>query len=201
MSDRRKLQEELNKLNEMYQAQDLKMRKIGATDVDRQRLRDMMVAKKEKIINELGDDMQKLQVGTPVKLKQATITGVSDLGSQDKLPDAAKQVGAGKFSKLSKKLAGVIPLAGVGMAALSGDPAMAAEELAEDVPVAGQVYSAIKPTESGNREEEKIMLAEDRARRNYANSPAAMDRKGREEGDRDTDELLRMRKNALMGIK
>lgn len=200
MSDRRKLQDELNKLNEMYQAQDLKMRKIGATDTDRQRLRDMMTAKKEKIINELGDDMQKLQVGTPVRLKEATVTGVSDLGSQDKLPDAAKQVGAGKFGKLSKKVAGIIPFAGAGMAALSGDPAMAAEELAGDVPVAGQIYEAIKPSDSGNVEEEKTMIAEDRARKNYANSPAAMDRKRMEEGDRDSEELLKLRKKALMGI-
>lgn len=77
-------------------------------------------------------------------------------------------------SKAGKKVAGMIPLAGAGMAALSGDPAMAAEELAGDIPVAGQIYEAIKPSESGNPEEERQMLAEDQARKNYDKSPARM---------------------------
>ena len=77
-------------------------------------------------------------------------------------------------SNAGKKLAGVIPLAGAGMAALSGEPAMAAEELAGDIPVAGQIYEAIKPSESGNPEEERLMLAEDKARKAYETSPARM---------------------------
>ena len=77
---------------------------------------------------------------------------------------------------LGKKVAGVIPFAGAGMAALSGEPAMAAEELAGDIPVAGQIYEAIKPTESGNPEEQSQMLAENDALKAYKQSPARLDK-------------------------
>jgi hypothetical protein len=53
---------------------------------------------------------------------------------------------------------------------------MAAEELAGDIPVAGQVYEAIKPTDSGNVEEERQMIAERNAQEDYSNSPARLAR-------------------------
>lgn len=67
--------------------------------------------------------------------------------------------GAGHMEKIAalraakaagKKLLGALPFAGAGFAALSGDPAMAAEELAQDAagPV-GLAYEAIKPTPTG----------------------------------------------------
>jgi hypothetical protein len=72
-----------------------------------------------------------------------------------------------------KKVAGIIPFAGAGMAALSGDPAMAAEELASDaMGPAGMAYDALKPDVAGNPEEESMMLAERDAMENYKNSPA-----------------------------
>lgn len=74
--------------------------------------------------------------------------------------------------KGGKKLMGAIPMLGTAYAAMSGDPAMAAEELAGDIPVAGQVYEAIKPTETGNVEEERQMIAERNARAAYDQSPA-----------------------------
>lgn len=145
MADRRDLQKELNRINELYHQKDLEMSKAGATTQQRQMMRDMLNKKKEQLISEMGDDLQNLNIGNKIPIK----TGF-------------------------KKLAGMIPLAGAGMAALSGDPAMAAEELAGDIPVAGQVYEAIKPSESGNPEEERQMLAEDQARKNYEKSPARM---------------------------
>jgi hypothetical protein len=73
----------------------------------------------------------------------------------------------------NKKLMGAIPFAGVAAAALSGDPAMAAEELAQDaMGPAGLAYEAIRPEQAGNIEEEQMMLAERQAMENYKNSPA-----------------------------
>lgn len=77
---------------------------------------------------------------------------------------------------LGQKAMGVIPFAGAGYAALSGDPAMAADELAGDVPVLGQAYEAIKPSDSGNVEEERQMIAERNAQVDYNNSPAKLAR-------------------------
>lgn len=75
-----------------------------------------------------------------------------------------------------KKIAGIIPFAGAGYAALSGDPAMASEELAGDIPFVGQAYEAIKPTDSGNVEEERQMIAERNAQAAYGQSPAHLAR-------------------------
>lgn len=74
-----------------------------------------------------------------------------------------------------KKVAGIIPLAGAGMAALSGDPAMAAEELAQDA--AGPLGEVLQSESAGmSPEEEKMMLEEDRARKAYQKSPARLAR-------------------------
>lgn len=88
---------------------------------------------------------------------------------------------ADKISKLralkaaGKKVAGILPFAGAGMAALSGDPAMAAEELAQDV--AGPLGEVVKSDSAGmSPEEEKMMLQEDRARKSYQKSPSRLDR-------------------------
>lgn len=68
-------------------------------------------------------------------------------------------------------------MAGAAYGLMSGDPAMAAEEAAGDIPVIGQAYEAIRPTDTGNVEEERTMLAEDKARKAYENSPASLDAK------------------------
>lgn len=80
------------------------------------------------------------------------------------------------MKKLGKKALSVLPFAGVGYAALQGNPAMAAEEAMGDVPVLGQAYEAFKPEIAGNREEERNMLNEHDARVNYDNSPAHLAR-------------------------
>lgn len=69
---------------------------------------------------------------------------------------------------LGNKAMSVLPFAGAAYAALQGNPAMAAEELVGDVPVVGQAYEAAKPGSAGQSvEDEKIMLAEIQARKNY----------------------------------
>lgn len=148
MGDRRDLQAELNRINELYQTKDLEMRKAGASIEQRQMMRDMLNQKKEQLVAEMGDDLADLNAG--------------------------KSINISKGSKF-KKLAGVIPFAGAALAAAQGDPAMAAEELAGDIPVAGQVYEAIKPEDAGNRQEEAQMLAERKAKEDYKKSPASRD--------------------------
>jgi hypothetical protein len=58
--DRRELNKEMNRINELYQQYDLEMRKAGASDIQRQKMRDMMNDKKSELIAEKGDDLQKL---------------------------------------------------------------------------------------------------------------------------------------------
>lgn len=128
------------------------------------------VMKVKSLAKEVPEQVTKLQ-GMTEKIDTkgiAPIISGSDFSSKIEALRALKKAG--------KKVAGIIPLAGAGMAALSGDPAMAAEELAGDIPVAGQIYEAIKPTESGNPEEEAQMLAERDAMEQYKGSPAAKDR-------------------------
>lgn len=152
MKDRRDLQAELNRINELYQEKDLEMRKIGGNTEQRQQMRDMMNAKKEKLVAEMGDDLQQLNTGKTMKIANAAPS---------------------PFGGLKKKLLGAIPMAGAAYGLASGNPAMAAEEAAGDIPVVGQVYEAVRPTESGNPEEERQMLAERNALEDYKNSPAA----------------------------
>lgn len=73
-----------------------------------------------------------------------------------------------------KKALGILPFAGAAAGLMSGDPAMAAEEAAGDV-IPG--YEAVRSENAGmSPEDEKIMLAEDAARKNYNRSPAALDK-------------------------
>lgn len=168
MSDRRELQSELNRINQLFQEKDLEMRKAGASIEQRQRMRDMLNAKKERLMAEMGDDLQKLNIGEGIRISK----GADVAESAAKMGRFGKTLGA-----LGKKAAGIIPLAGVGMAALSGDPAMAAEELATDAAgPAGMAYEALKPDVAGNPEEERQMLAERDAMENYKNSPARLDK-------------------------
>lgn len=70
-----------------------------------------------------------------------------------------------------KKMLAALPFVGAGMAALSGDPAMAAEELAMDLPGA----EALRSESVGeSAEDEALMLSEDKARKAYGKSPARL---------------------------
>lgn len=198
MADRRKLQEELNRINELYHQTDLEMNKSGGNIQQRQQLRDLLNKKKESLMAELGDDLGNLNAGKAINLKDASITR----GAKDTIGagfDASKN--SGLLKMLGKKAAGVIPLAGAGLAALSGEPAQAAEELAGDIPVIGQAYEAIKPTESGNPQEERLELAEDAARKNYKKSPAYRDSRGISEDDATIEEAAARRPSPFSKIR
>jgi len=177
--DRRNLQEELNRINDLYQKQDLKLRKVGGTDAQRQALRDMLNAKKQRLVSEMGDSLQKLNAGEAIKISDSTISKGMD---QTGLPDAADTAKFSRFKKtlgsMGRKAAGVIPLAGAGMALLSGEPAMAAEELGEDVmgPLA-----ALKPETAGSAEDDAMIRAERDAQKNYMKSKAFQDARASKE--------------------
>jgi hypothetical protein len=100
-------------------------------------------------------------------------------------------------SSAGKKMIGALPLAGAGMAALSGEPAMAVEELAGDIPVIGQAYEAIKPSESGNPEEERQMIGDRNIQGNYAKSQAYRDARGISEDEALIQELEDARKQPV----
>lgn len=106
---------------------------------------------------------------------------------------AAKRAALQAAKTGGRKLMGAIPFLGAGYAALSGDPAMAAEQLGRDAieaaPVAlsaaaklgagatpvgmGMIAAdAFMPEQAGNPEEERQMLAERNAQVDYQNSPA-----------------------------
>lgn len=147
-------------------------------------------ARKQKILEErqarMLSDMQK-RASTPI-IKDSSLStddvrhvkstsqpidtkGIAKLSTGDEFTEKIAKLRALKAA--GKKVAGVIPFAGAGMAALSGDPAMAAEELASDaMGPAGMAYDALKPDVAGNPEEESMMLAERDAMENYKNSPA-----------------------------
>jgi len=191
MADRKKLQEELNRINQLYHETDVNMTKSGGSMEQRQQLRDMLNKKKEALTAELGDDLSTLNAGKGINVKDASVTR----GVKDTIGEGFDVSKNSKLLKmLGKKAAGVIPFAGAGMAALSGEPAMAAEELAGDIPVAGQIYEAIKPTESGNPEEERQMLAERKGSDMYKKSQAYRDARGITEEDADIEELGKPRK-------
>ena len=62
MKDRRELQDELNRINELYQQYDLELRKSGGSNAQRQQMRDTLNAKKARVMAEMGDDLQNLNL-------------------------------------------------------------------------------------------------------------------------------------------
>lgn len=119
------------------------------------------------------DDFQKPLVKDLPVQKINTKEVVQQIGGNDFVEKIAK---LRALKQAGKKAMGIIPFAGAGYAALSGDPAMASEELAGDIPFVGQAYEAIKPTDSGNVEEERQMIAERNAQVAYGQSPAHLAR-------------------------
>lgn len=138
--------------------------------------------KKENYSSPLNSDVMKVKnLGvdtpeTPDNFKHAIKNATEHINTNQVMPLSSPNDLAEKIAKFraSKKLLGAIPLAGAATAALSGDPAMAAEELAQDaMGPAGLALEAIRPEQAGNPEEEQMMLAEREAMENYKNSPAA----------------------------
>jgi hypothetical protein len=131
----------------------------------------------------LSDDVMKVkgdsvadEVATKIKgmTQKIDTKGIAPVISGDEF--AAKIAALRAAKGAGKKALAALPFVGAGMAALSGDPAMAAEELAQDaMGPAGIAMEALKSEDAGNVEEEKQMLAERRAKTKYKNSPAAVD--------------------------
>lgn len=203
--DRRDLQQELNRINQLFQEKDVELSKAGASMEQRQQLRDMLNNKKQRLMAEMGDSLQKLNAGEDVLVKRGTVSKGVD---ESNLPDVSKQVGLGKFgktfSRVGRKAAGVIPLAGVGMAVLSGDPAMAAEELAED---AMGPLAALKPEAAGSAEHDAMIRSERDAQKSYMKSPAYRAARGipepteEEIEDQDIAELSKPRKTPFSKLR
>lgn len=158
--------------------------------------------KPENYESPLEKDAMKVKGGAaPAEVIQKIKTGTEkiDTMGQKKLlsgSDFAAKIAA--LRGMGKKALGVIPMAGTAYGLMSGDPAMAAEEVASDVtdlaaPIAAKMgaasaagpigiaamtaQQALSPSESGNVEEENMMLAERNAMEDYKKSPAAMARK------------------------
>lgn len=74
-----------------------------------------------------------------------------------------------------KTVAGALPLAGTAAALSSGDVSAAAAELPSEIPVVGQAYDAIRSESAGNSQDDKDIINEVQARKNYDNSPASKD--------------------------
>lgn len=203
---RDQLQQLLNRINEKFQSDDLEAKKNNLPTAERDAMRAQRTDMENKVKAKYGDDLQKLDAGKEINMGKATVSpGVN----QSKLVDMASSPGLGKqgmFKKtlgsMGKKVAGVIPFAGAGLAALNGDPAMAAEETGQDImgvapAIAAKAGSklglaglagpaglaaalgseAIGSEGLGNQEEEKQMLAERNAMQNYKSSPAGQDAK------------------------
>ena len=138
--------------------------------------------KAEDYTSPLEQDVMRVKGGQAVPEEVTRIKGTTDkidtkgiakLTSGEDFADKIAKIQA--LRAAGKRAAGIIPLAGAGMAALSGDPAMAAEELAQDaMGPAGLAYEALRPEEAGNPEEERMMLAERQALENYKKSPARL---------------------------
>jgi hypothetical protein len=148
--ERKKLLELQNNLRNQFQVDELKAAKAGVDAVTRTKMRQDAVDKLENLEREYGDDLHTLNRGESINFP-----AVGD-----------------KFTKIKKALK-PLPLAGVAIAALSGDPAMAAEEVAQDaMGPAGLAYEAIRPETAGSAEDDQMMIAEREALENYENSPA-----------------------------
>jgi len=166
MADRRDLQEEINRINELYQEYDRQLSKAGASIEQRQQLRDTMNAKKKELLASMGDDLQKINLKGTANVGQGTITrgAVDTIGEGmdiSKVPRIGKK--AAILKSVGKKLLGAVPLVGgIAQAIDSGDASAAVPGLdeAEDVGMSAA--------------DENQMLSEIQARKDYANSPARM---------------------------
>lgn len=142
MADRRDLINAQNKLIESYNETKKSMEKAGATPDQLAKLNAMFQKRNDDLKLELGDTLQKLNLGEKIPVQGGTYLG-PDI-NQAKLPDVSKQVGLGKQNMLSKasdvggdvlqrakkkglgKLMGAVPfLGGAAYAFMSGDASAA----------------------------------------------------------------------------
>ena len=111
----------------------------------------------------------------PIKNSTEHIDTVSEWPKTENFTDKIAKIRAAR--QLGGKVLSALPFAGVGYAALQGDPAMAASEAMGDVPVLGQAYEAIKSDDVGeSADAERMMLNNHNARVDYDKSPAHLAR-------------------------
>jgi hypothetical protein len=124
MKDRKALQEELNRVNQLYQDKDLELRKVGGSDIQRQKMRDMLNSKKESIMAEMGDDLHKLNLGGKIKIAaEAPKSGIGKVIS--KVGSVAKKL---PFKKLMAVLGPVGAAIGTASDAMASDDLGAGED-------------------------------------------------------------------------
>jgi hypothetical protein len=195
LKDRRNLKVALNEIANKYKSVKDQMDKLGtSTPEQKAKLRELATNKAKALLNE-ADDLHRLNQGKDILIQGgknnpvnpneiiAQIPGGPDnvINTNPRFKELTGDEYTSKISALrklakspvAKKIAGVIPFAGTAFAALSGDPAMAAEQAAYDAtgPI-GMAAEALSPSESGNPEEEKMMLSERNAMEKYKKSPA-----------------------------
>lgn len=194
---RPEIQEELNRLNELYQEYDLKLRKAGAGEADRSKALEMLNKKRQEILSS-GDDLMALNAGKSIGVRNGTLSNMEL--SQKGMPDMSTVKNLGKpknmFSKLKGALKGAKPslggLAGIGLTLGAGmlpDDSQAAE------PIGPQRMQDMQ-TGMGNQENQQMDMTPGRmlnrgvkaaARAVDEGDPLSMLMGGQEAGENDAD--------------
>jgi hypothetical protein len=125
MADRRILDDELNRITQMFQDTDNNMKKIPGSEGDRTKLRELFNNKKAQLLAEHGDDLQKLNLGKSINVGKATTSGAKNAISE------TAQSGGGKLMKMIGKKAGALALGPVGALASGAYDALNTEALAD----------------------------------------------------------------------
>jgi hypothetical protein len=191
MSDRRILEEETNKINQLYQEYDLQMRKAGASMEQRQQMRDMMNAKKAALVDQYGDHLQNMNAGKGVLVPGGTVSkAAKDAGEGIDVADIRKK---GIIKGVGKKMLGALPLVGMGMA-IADSPAASASELIQDpkiqraafselagpvgdaIDIAGDVAEYGLDEYRDYKDKSDMEKSESQAKKDYAKSPARLDK-------------------------
>ena len=152
--------------------------------------------KAEDYTSPLDNDLNVVKGGPAPKEKLTKLKGMTERidtkSANDLVSGDAFKDKIASLTKGGKKAVGILPFAGAAMAALQGDPAMAAEELMEDVtgPLA-----ALKPDVAGDVRGQNELEAEIQARKNYKKSPAYRNARGMTEEEQDIEELSKPKKN------
>lgn len=94
----------------------------------------------------------------------------------EKLPAVGAKIVDGANKLANSKVAKALPFIGTGLGLLTGDADAAVDGAMGDVPVAGQIYDAVKPESAGDAMDDRMMRNEVRALDNYKNSPARQDK-------------------------
>jgi len=188
---RKELQEELNRINELYHQYDLELRKAGGDYFQRQKMRDMLNKKKQDVISSMGDDLQKLNIDESISTKKATITPkVKDIVGEgmeagaDILDFPTRNRAMNKVGKLiGRKTLGSIPvIGGIAQALMTGDASAA-------IPGLGDSESAGMSSSDENK-----MLAEiERKKQEYnkqMRSPASITTSNKSEEDFIVEDLI-----------